>query len=142
MGYGLPAAVAAKIRHPEREVVCFAGDGCFLMHGQVRTRTPLSSVLLVVVVVAMVCTRSCLSTLRHNVLSLARSAMSFVSPLLSSSSMTVSVARGAQEFATAAMYGAALIVIVVNNGMFGTIRMHQVQKHLRHSLKLGQRSVG
>ena len=56
--------------------------------------------------------------------------------------MTVSVARGAQEFATAAMYGAALIVIVVNNGMFGTIRMHQVQKHLRHSLKLGQRSVG
>ena len=40
--------------------------------------------------------------------------------------MTVSVAGGAQEFATAAMYGAALIVIVVNNGMFGTIRMHQV----------------
>ena len=39
------------------------------------------------------------------------------------------------------MYGAALIVIVVNNGMFGTIRMHQVQKHLRHTLRRGQRSV-
>ncbi|HET6469531.1 MAG TPA: thiamine pyrophosphate-binding protein, partial [Geminicoccaceae bacterium] len=27
MGYGLPAAVAAGIRHPGRTVVCFAGDG-------------------------------------------------------------------------------------------------------------------
>ena len=34
MGYGLPAAVAAKLAAPSREVVCFAGDGCFLMHGQ------------------------------------------------------------------------------------------------------------
>ena len=34
MGYGLPAAVAAKLRHPDRPVVCFAGDGCFLMTGQ------------------------------------------------------------------------------------------------------------
>jgi acetolactate synthase-1/2/3 large subunit len=34
MGYGLPAAVAASHLHPERTVVCFAGDGCFLMHGQ------------------------------------------------------------------------------------------------------------
>lgn len=34
MGYGLPAAVAAKLGAPEREVICFAGDGCFLMHGQ------------------------------------------------------------------------------------------------------------
>ena len=32
MGYGLPAAIAASVRHPERPVVCFAGDGCFLMH--------------------------------------------------------------------------------------------------------------
>lgn len=31
MGYGLPAAVAAAIAAPEREVVCFAGDGCFMM---------------------------------------------------------------------------------------------------------------
>lgn len=34
MGYGLPAAVTAKLLHPEREVVAFAGDGCFLMNGQ------------------------------------------------------------------------------------------------------------
>ena len=31
MGYGLPAAVAAKVAHPERTVVCFAGDGDFQM---------------------------------------------------------------------------------------------------------------
>jgi acetolactate synthase-1/2/3 large subunit len=63
MGYGLPAAVAAKALHPERPVVCLAGDGCFLMHGQ--------------------------------------------------------------ELATAVQYGLGIIVIVVNNGMYGTIRMHQ-----------------
>lgn len=34
MGYGLPAAIAAKRLHPEREVVALAGDGCFLMTGQ------------------------------------------------------------------------------------------------------------
>ena len=34
MGYGLPAAVGAKRVHPDKTVVCFAGDGCFLMHGQ------------------------------------------------------------------------------------------------------------
>jgi acetolactate synthase I/II/III large subunit len=64
---GLPAAVAAKIRYPKRQVVCFAGDGCFLMHGQ--------------------------------------------------------------EFSTAVMYKAAIIVLVVNNGMFGTIRMHQEREY-------------
>lgn len=63
MGYGLPAAVAAKLAHPERTVVCFAGDGCLMM--------------------------------------------------------TV------QELATAQQYGAAVITVVFNNGMFGTIRMHQ-----------------
>ena len=31
MGYGLPAAIAAKLRHPDRAVVAFAGDGCFQM---------------------------------------------------------------------------------------------------------------
>lgn len=31
MGYGFPAAIAAALEHPEREVVCFAGDGCFQM---------------------------------------------------------------------------------------------------------------
>ncbi|MFM5883885.1 MAG: thiamine pyrophosphate-binding protein [Novosphingobium sp.] len=34
MGYGVPAAVAAALRHPERQVVALAGDGDFLMNGQ------------------------------------------------------------------------------------------------------------
>ena len=34
MGYGLPAAVAAKATHKDRPVVCFAGDGCYMMNGQ------------------------------------------------------------------------------------------------------------
>ena len=34
MGYGVPSAVAAKLVHPERPVVSFSGDGCFLMNGQ------------------------------------------------------------------------------------------------------------
>ncbi|WP_256856658.1 thiamine pyrophosphate-binding protein [Variovorax sp. KK3] len=71
MGYGLPAAVAAALRHRDREVVCVAGDGCFLMYPQ--------------------------------------------------------------ELATAAQYGAKLIVLVVNNGMYGTIRMHQ-EKHYPHRI--------
>jgi len=63
MGYGLPAAIAAKLLYPSRTVVCFAGDGCFLM--------------------------------------------------------------SSQELATAVQYGANIIVIVVNNNMYGSIRMHQ-----------------
>lgn len=63
MGYGTPAAVAAKLVHPERTVIAFAGDGCLLMTGQ--------------------------------------------------------------EMATAAQYGLKVIWIVANNGMYGTIRMHQ-----------------
>ena len=67
MGYGTPAAVAAKLAQPERTVVAFAGDGCFLMNGQ--------------------------------------------------------------EFATACQYGAAIVVVVVDNGQYGTIRMHQEQAY-------------
>ena len=63
MGYGVPSGVAAKLVHPERPVIAFAGDGDFMMNGQ--------------------------------------------------------------ELATAMQYGAKTIFIVVNNGMFGTIRMHQ-----------------
>jgi acetolactate synthase-1/2/3 large subunit len=66
MGYGVPSAIAAKLVHPERAVVSFAGDGCFLMNGQ--------------------------------------------------------------ELATAMQYGAKVIFIVVNNGIYGTIRLHQ-EKH-------------
>jgi acetolactate synthase-1/2/3 large subunit len=67
MGYGVPAAIAAKLRYPARQVVAFAGDGCFLMYPQ--------------------------------------------------------------ELATAVQHGANLIVIVVNNGMYGTIRMHQERRY-------------
>ncbi|MDQ6680226.1 MAG: thiamine pyrophosphate-dependent enzyme, partial [Pseudomonadota bacterium] len=34
MGYGVPAAVAASLLHPERTVINLAGDGDFLMTGQ------------------------------------------------------------------------------------------------------------
>ena len=67
MGYGLPAAVAAKITHPDRTVVALTGDGDFLMNGQ--------------------------------------------------------------ELATAAQYKAPIIALVVNNGMYGTIRMHQEREY-------------
>lgn len=67
MGYGVPAAVAAKLQHPERTVVAMAGDGCFMMTSQ--------------------------------------------------------------EMATAAQHGADVIYVVVNNGMYGTIRMHQERHH-------------
>ena len=63
MGYGLPAAIAARIAQPERRVVCFAGDGDFQMN--------------------------------------------------------------CQELATAAQVGAQPVVLVLNNGIYGTIRAHQ-----------------
>ena len=63
MGYGVPAAVAAKAVHPDRTLICFAGDGDFLMSGQ--------------------------------------------------------------ELATAMQYDLPIVILVVNNGMYGTIRMHQ-----------------
>jgi len=67
MGYGVPAAIAAKLRHPQREVVAFAGDGCFLMYPQ--------------------------------------------------------------ELGTAIQHGAAPIILVINNGSYGTIRMHQERRY-------------
>jgi acetolactate synthase I/II/III large subunit len=63
MGYGVPAAVAAKATYPNRTVISWNGDGCFMMNGQ--------------------------------------------------------------ELATAVQYGLGVIFVVVNNGMYGTIRMHQ-----------------
>ncbi len=63
MGYGLPAAIAAKAEHPDRTVVCIAGDGDFQMN--------------------------------------------------------------CQELGAAMQHGIAPIVLVVNNGTYGTIRMHQ-----------------
>lgn len=67
MGYGLPAAVGAKRHDPSRMVVCFAGDGCFLMNGQ--------------------------------------------------------------DFATAVQYDLPILVLVIDNGMYGTIRMHQEREY-------------
>ncbi|MBW6523228.1 thiamine pyrophosphate-binding protein [Sphingomonas sp. RHCKR47] len=69
MGYGVPAAVAASLRRPERMVVAVAGDGDFLMNGQ--------------------------------------------------------------ELATAVQHDASLLVIVVDNGAYGTIRMHQEREFPR-----------
>ncbi|MBE5073385.1 thiamine pyrophosphate-binding protein [Erythrobacteraceae bacterium E2-1 Yellow Sea] len=63
MGYGLPAAVAASLRHPDKCVVALAGDGDFLMNGQ--------------------------------------------------------------ELATAIQHGCNIILVLVDNGTYGTIRMHQ-----------------
>ena len=67
MGYGVPAGVAAKHLFPEREVIVWAGDGDFMMHGQ--------------------------------------------------------------EFATAVQYGLPIIVVILNNGIYGTIRMHQEREY-------------
>ena len=67
MGYGVPAATAAALRHQDRMVVALAGDGCFLMNGQ--------------------------------------------------------------ELATAVQDNASMLVIVVDNGGYGTIRMHQEREY-------------
>ena len=67
MGYGVPAAIAAKAVHPDRVVLSWNGDGCFLMNGQ--------------------------------------------------------------ELATAVQYGLAIVFVVVDNGMYGTIRMHQERSY-------------
>jgi acetolactate synthase I/II/III large subunit len=67
MGYGYPAAVAAKLAQPKRTVLGICGDGDFLMNGQ--------------------------------------------------------------EIATAVQYGANFVALVVNNGLYGTIRMHQEREY-------------
>jgi acetolactate synthase-1/2/3 large subunit len=67
MGYGLPAALAMKTLHPERPVVCIAGDGDFLMTGQ--------------------------------------------------------------DFATAVQYELPIVVVLADNGLYGTIRMHQEREY-------------
>jgi acetolactate synthase-1/2/3 large subunit len=66
MGYAVPAAVAAKLVHPERTVVAMVGDGGVLMTGQ--------------------------------------------------------------EIETACRYGAGIIVVVFQNGLYGTIAMHQAKR--------------
>jgi len=51
MGYGLPAAIAAAITAPTREVVCFAGDGCFMMTCQELATAAHHGLTLTVIVV-------------------------------------------------------------------------------------------
>ena len=51
MGYGPPAAIAAKLRYPGRVVVAFAGDGCFPMYGQVLATVVKYSLRIVILVV-------------------------------------------------------------------------------------------
>ena len=62
MGYGLPAAIAAKLIHPERAVVALAGDGCALMTGQELATAAQYAVPIIMIVVnngtPSACTRS------------------------------------------------------------------------------------
>jgi acetolactate synthase-1/2/3 large subunit len=51
MGYGLPAAISAKLAMPSRTVVAFAGDGCFLMTGQELATAAQHDVAVIVIVV-------------------------------------------------------------------------------------------
>ncbi|NQU58833.1 MAG: thiamine pyrophosphate-binding protein [Rhodospirillales bacterium] len=67
MGYGVPAALAAKVVYPERTVVGCVGDGCFGMTGQ--------------------------------------------------------------EISTAVKDGLKPIILIFNNAMYGTIRLHQERRH-------------
>ena len=50
MGYGLPAAISAKLLHPERPVICFAGDGGFMMTASELATAMLYDVAVTVVV--------------------------------------------------------------------------------------------
>jgi acetolactate synthase-1/2/3 large subunit len=60
MGYGLPAAIAAKLRRPDRPVICLAGDGCFQMTLQeLGTAAQLGAG-----VVALVCDNAMYGTIR------------------------------------------------------------------------------
>lgn len=75
MGYGLPAAVSAKLEHPGKTVVCYAGDGCFQMN--------------------------------------------------------------LQELGVAQQYRLGIVVLVFNNGMWGTIRAHQEREFPGRPIALG-----
>ena len=50
MGFALPGAIAAKMLHRDRPVVCFTGDGGLAMvHGELRLASPLGLGLVVIV---------------------------------------------------------------------------------------------
>ena len=75
MGYGLPAAISAKLENPERTVICYAGDGCFQMN--------------------------------------------------------------LQELGVAMQYRLGIVILVFNNGMWGTIRAHQEREFPGRTIALG-----
>lgn len=75
MGYGLPAAISAKLDNPQRTVVCYAGDGCFQMN--------------------------------------------------------------LQELGVAMQYRLGIVILVFNNGMWGTIRAHQEREFSGRTIALG-----
>lgn len=51
MGYGLPAAIAAKVVYPDRPAVCFAGDGCFMMASQELATAVMFNLNIIVIVI-------------------------------------------------------------------------------------------
>ncbi|WP_292911615.1 thiamine pyrophosphate-dependent enzyme, partial [Niveispirillum sp.] len=51
MGYGLPAAIAAKVVFPYRPAVCFAGDGCFMMASQELATAVMHELPIIVIVI-------------------------------------------------------------------------------------------
>lgn len=55
MGYGVPAAIAAKVVHPDRPAVCFAGDGCFMMAAQELATAVMHKLPIVVIVIDNSC---------------------------------------------------------------------------------------
>ena len=60
MGYAVPAAIAAKLTHPDREVICVAGDGCFLMSCQELA----TAAALNLKIVFLVVNNACFGTIR------------------------------------------------------------------------------
>lgn len=51
MGFGIPAALAAKLCHPELEVACLTGDGGFLMNvGELATAKRLNLKIVFIVI--------------------------------------------------------------------------------------------
>jgi len=55
MGYGVPAAIAAKVVHPDRPAVCFAGDGCFMMAAQELATAVMHKLPIIVIVIDNSC---------------------------------------------------------------------------------------
>lgn len=62
MGIGIPAAVAAALVYPERQVLSVAGDGCFLMNGQELATAVSQKTNIIILIVD----NSCYGTIRQH----------------------------------------------------------------------------